>query len=87
MELYLKVKPNKRFNKVEKTGNEWQILLKAPPIDGKANEGLINYLSKVLGLPKSKIILKKGETSRIKCVEILAEEEFVKYKLNEALKE
>lgn len=77
MLICLKVKPNQRFNKVEKTGNEWQIRLKAPAVDGKANEHLVEYLSEVLKISKSKIILKRGHTSRFKCLEIDADEQFV----------
>jgi uncharacterized protein (TIGR00251 family) len=86
MILYVKVKPNQRFDRVEKTGDSWQIRLKAPAIDGKANEHLVEYLSKVLGLPKSKIILKKGQTARVKCLEIDSDESEVLEKLNRELK-
>ena len=85
MQIYLKVKPNQRFDKVDKVGNDWEIRLKAPAVDGKANEHLIVFLSKVLDLPKSRIQLKKGQTARIKCLEIDADEEFVHRKLNEHL--
>ena len=84
MLIYLKVKPNQRFDRVEKiskegvTGSaEWQIKLRAPAIDGKANEYLLDYLSRILGIPKSGISLKKGQTSRIKCIEISADENLV----------
>ncbi|MFZ7115886.1 MAG: DUF167 domain-containing protein [Bacteroidota bacterium] len=77
MLLYLKVKPNQRFDKIEQTPEGWQVRLKAPAVDGKANENLINYLSEVLDLPKSAIRLKKGQTSKFKCLEINLEEERV----------
>jgi uncharacterized protein (TIGR00251 family) len=77
MLLYIKVKPNHRFNKIERSENDWLIKLKAPATEGKANKNLIEFLSEVLQLPKSKIVLLKGETSRIKCLEINAEETFV----------
>lgn len=84
MLIYLKVKPNQRFDKVEKAkkepgtgGAEWQIRLKAPAVDGKANEHLVDYLSKILGLPKSRITLKKGQTARIKCLEITGDEQAI----------
>jgi uncharacterized protein (TIGR00251 family) len=77
MLLFVKAKPNQRFDKVERVGAEWQIRLKAPAVDGKANEHLIEYLSEILKIPKSKINLKKGQTSRIKCLEIIADEKTV----------
>jgi len=85
MILYVKVKPNQRFDKVEKVGDGLQIRLKAPAIDGKANEHLIEYLSEVLGISKSKINLKKGHTSRIKCLEIELDEALVNSRLNGSL--
>ena len=81
MLLFVKVKPNQRFDKVEKSGNEWQIRLKAPAVDGKANEHLVQYLAVVLGLPKSKIILKKGLQAKYKCLEIFADDKEVLAKL------
>lgn len=75
--IYLKVKPNQRLDKVEKSGGDWQIRLKAPAVDGKANTHLIGYLSEVLEVPKSKIVLKKGQTSRLKCLEIDLDEKSV----------
>ena len=81
MLLYVKVKPNQRFDKIEKIGEEWIVKLKTPPVDGKANEHLIEFLSEVLDLPKSKISLKKGATSRVKCLEIVYDENYVLAKL------
>jgi uncharacterized protein YggU (UPF0235/DUF167 family) len=77
MLLYLKIKPNQRFDRIEKTENQWTARIKAPAIDGKANIYLLNYLSEILNLPKSRIILKKGQTSRTKCLEIAADEAYV----------
>jgi uncharacterized protein (TIGR00251 family) len=90
MMLYLKVKPNQRFDRVSKVpeavGNSvWELRLKAPAIEGKANEHLVEYLAEILDLPKTKIVLRKGQTSKIKCLEIQADEIHVINKLEEAL--
>ena len=77
----MKAKPNQRFDRVEKIGDEWQIRLKAPAVDGKANEHLIEFLSEVLKISKSKIILKKGQTSKLKCLEIDLNEQEVTERL------
>ena len=77
MLLYLKIKPNQRFDRVEGTKDQWLIRIKAPAVDGKANEYLVNFLSVILDLPKSKINLKKGQTNRFKCLEIDADEKNV----------
>ena len=47
-----------------------KISLTTPPIDGRANEALITFLSEVLHLPKSRISLLTGQTSRTKTLRI-----------------
>ena len=84
MLLYLKIKPNQRLDKIERVGNEWVVRVKAPAIDGKANDHLIEYLSEILEIPKSKFILKKGHTGRLKCLEIEAVEIYVNNRLEAA---
>ena len=84
MLLYLKIKPNQRFDRIEGSKGEWVVRVKAPAIDGEANAHLLNYLSDVLNLPKSKIRLKKGQSNRLKCLEIDAEEEIVNQSLLKA---
>jgi uncharacterized protein YggU (UPF0235/DUF167 family) len=81
MLLYLKIKPNQRFDGLERTDSGYVARIKEPAIDGKANAGLINFLSEVLSLPKSKIRVKKGLTARTKCLEIDCNEQIVLEKL------
>ncbi len=47
-----------------------KIKLATQPIEGQANLALIKYLSELLKVPKSKIILKKGDKSRHKIVDV-----------------
>lgn len=42
----------------------------APPVDGAANKALIELLSSVLHVPKSRISFQAGETSREKTLRI-----------------
>jgi len=42
----------------------------APPVEGKANAELRDFLAETLGLPKSKVVLDKGCSSRLKSYEI-----------------
>lgn len=44
------------------------IRLAAPPVDGAANKALLAFLADALGLPKSKLAILSGETSRVKLV-------------------
>ena len=79
MLLYLKIKPNQRFDRIEKSEGQWIIRIKAPAIDGKANEYVVKYLGIVTGIAPSKIRLRKGHTSRIKCLEIDAEPDYINH--------
>ena len=45
-----------------------KVKVTAQPIEGKANKALIEFLSKELKIPKSKIEIVKGETSKDKVV-------------------
>ena len=42
--------------------------LAAPPVDGKANEALVAFLAAVFDVPKRRVTLVHGETSRHKRV-------------------
>lgn len=52
-----------------------KIRVKAPPVDGKANKEVIEFLSKYLGLPKNKFAIKSGQTSKNKLIEINTDDE------------
>lgn len=43
-----------------------KLSVQSPPVDGAANEAVIVFLAKTLGLSKSKVHLIRGETSRQK---------------------
>ena len=51
-------------------GDAIKIRLSAPPVDGAANDALVNFLSTVFAVPKRAIRILAGETSRSKVVEI-----------------
>lgn len=48
-----------------------KIRLTAPPVEGKANEELIKFLSKILGCKKSDLEIVAGATGRDKLVTVL----------------
>ena len=60
----------------------YKIELKAIPVEGKANEELIRFLSKVLGISKSKIYITSGVRSKNKLVNVDLNENI---KINELL--
>ena len=47
-----------------------KIRVSAPRIEGKANERLIELISRTIGAPRSDITIIKGRTSRIKTMSI-----------------
>ncbi len=51
-------------------GDAIKIRVKAPPVDGAANEELIRFLAKRLGVPRSSIRLVSGASSRHKRITI-----------------
>ena len=56
-----------------------KIKLTSPPVEGAANSLLIKFISKELGIAKSRIKLKSGEKSRQKkiIIEGMSEKEFL----------
>lgn len=43
-----------------------KVQVAAPPVDGKANEALVKFLARHLGMPRSSIQLVSGETNKRK---------------------
>lgn len=72
MKISVKVKPGAKYDGVTKVDETHYVVnVKAPPVEGKANEAVIRALSEYLGIPKSHIRILKGEASKNKIVEIL----------------
>jgi len=53
-----------------------KIRIKAPAVEGAANKELLKFLSKSFKVPKSDIILKTGQSSKIKILEFPLTEKF-----------
>ena len=82
MKLRIKVRPASKTDEIVREGDgSLKVKIKAQPVEGKANKYLVEYLSDVLKLPKSKITLLKGETNSFKTLEIEADESYVYSKL------
>ena len=77
----IKVQPRASRNQIvgEQEGM-LKIKLTAPPVEGEANQALIDYLASVLNLPRRNVVLLKGESSRHKIVAIkgISKETFLK---------
>ena len=51
-------------------GDALKIRLSAPPVDGAANDALVEFLAETFAVPRRNVRLVSGESSRSKIVEI-----------------
>ncbi len=71
VEIAVHVSPGARKTSVAGLhGAALKIRLQAPPVDGKANRALTEFIAEQLGLPRASVALVAGETSREKRVRI-----------------
>lgn len=70
MRINVRVIPRSSKNAIAWEEGALKVRLKAPPVDGAANEALLALLSERLGLPKRDIHIVHGATGRHKTVEI-----------------
>ena len=69
--LTVKVHPRARRSAVTgRFGDAWKLDLAAPPVDGKANDECVRFFAERAGVPRSRVRIVTGLTSRIKVVEI-----------------
>lgn len=65
--LNLHIQPGaKKTEVVGPHGDALKIRLAAPPVDGKANAALIDFIAEKLGVGKATVRLVSGQTSRTK---------------------
>jgi hypothetical protein len=70
------VQPNARTTEAAGLhGGALKVRLAAPPLDGRANSLLIDFLEEKLGVPASRISIARGRKSRSKLVEIQGADE------------
>jgi uncharacterized protein (TIGR00251 family) len=64
-------KPRARESRIVGERDEALVVqLAAPPVDGAANAELVEFLAGVLSVPKRDVTLARGETGRVKLVEV-----------------
>jgi len=51
-------------------GDRLRIRLNAPPVDGRANAALLEFIAVACGIAKSRVTLERGTTGREKCVRL-----------------
>lgn len=72
MKLVVKAVPNASRSEIcgweddPRAGRVLRVRIAAPPVEGKANAALRDFLAKSLGLSKSAVELEKGDGARLK---------------------
>ena len=71
VELQLHIQPRASRTEIAGVhGGSLKIRLAAPPVDGEANDELVRYLAKTLGVPKRSVTIVSGATGRRKRVRV-----------------
>ena len=69
--LAVKVHPRaKRSALAGRLGDAWKLSLAAPPVDGKANDECVRFFAEFARVPRARVRIVTGLTSRLKVVEI-----------------
>jgi uncharacterized protein (TIGR00251 family) len=67
----VKVHPRARRSAITgRLGEAYKLDLAAPPVDGKANEECTRFFAELAGVPRSRVRIVTGATSRMKVVEV-----------------
>jgi uncharacterized protein (TIGR00251 family) len=69
--LRLRVSPGSRRSEiVGRYGDGWKVRVAAPPEDGRANDAVVELLSKQLEIPRRSITIISGRAAREKVVQM-----------------
>ena len=69
--LTVKVQPGASKDRVVgRIRDEWKLTLTAPPVEGRANRACIDFLARLLEVPRSRVRLVRGQTSRRKLIRV-----------------
>ncbi len=67
----IKVHPRARKNAITgELGGALKVSLTTPPVEGRANEACIEFLAKLLKVPRSSVTIASGQTSRNKVIRV-----------------
>jgi|SRR5579872_4133151 len=67
----VKVHPRARKNAITGTvGDALKLSLTAPPVDGKANQAVIEFFADFFQIARASITIASGETSRLKIIRV-----------------
>ena len=69
--LALKVIPNAPRNEIAgRLGDAIKVKIHAPPLEGRANDALCEFLAECLNVPRRAVTVVRGDTSRQKVVRV-----------------
>ena len=69
--LTVKAVPRAARSEIAGIDDEWlRVRIKAPPVDGKANEALVKFFAEFFAVPKGSVGIISGDTARLKRVRI-----------------
>jgi len=67
----IKLHPRAKNNAITgEIGGALKVSLTAPPVDGKANAACIEFLAKLLKVPRSSVTIASGQSNRRKVVRV-----------------
>ncbi len=67
----VKLHPRAKTNAITGVvGDALKLSLTAPPVDGKANQGCIEFLANLLKVPRSSVTIASGQNSRNKVIRV-----------------
>jgi hypothetical protein len=75
MNIEIKVVTNSKKQGLFREGAGLKVMLTSSPIEGRANEELVGYLSRIFGVRKREIKILIGEKTRRKLVSIPVDQE------------
>jgi len=69
--IAVRVYPRAKKNAITgELGDRLKVSLTAPPVDGKANRACVEFLAKLLKLPRSSVTIASGQTGRNKVIRV-----------------
>ena len=69
-QITVRVTPKSSSNRIVVQGDDIRVYVTAVPENGKANDAVIKLLAKASGVPKSRLSIIRGATSRDKVIQI-----------------
>ena len=72
MKLALRVQPGAKRSALlaRLASGEWKVAVSAPPVEGRANDAVVELVSGLLGVKRRQVTVARGMSSRRKVVEV-----------------